>query len=150
MKYKIERVEENNYHLFEDMVFWRENGFERKPTYPSVPYAVKQELKNPNYFVYAVLVDERYVGWISLIYMPKVGKWNGHGHIYVDELWVEPNYRRQGLAKALMKKADELKTEMNAVGIRLYVNVKNPAAQRLYENCGYQEDGQDIFMEKYG
>lgn len=55
------------------------------------------------------MVDKRYVGWISLIYMPKAGKWNGHGHIYVDELWIEPSFRGQGLAKALMRKADELK-----------------------------------------
>ena len=25
-----------------------------------------------------------------MFYMAKVGKYNGHGHIYVDELWVEP------------------------------------------------------------
>lgn len=149
MEYKIEKVEERNYSLFEDMLFWRENGSERKPSGSPVTQVIKQELENPNLFVYAALVDCRYVGWISLVYMPKVGKWKGHGHIYVDELWIEPGYRRQGIAKALMQKADELKVEMNAVGIRLYVNVHNPGAQRLYENCGYKEDGQAYFMEKY-
>ena len=46
------------------------------------------------------------------------------------------------------KKADELKDELNATGIRLYVNVNNPIAQKLYEACGYVEDGRAIFMEK--
>ena len=95
--------------LFEDMVFWRENGFERKPLHRLVAEQIKKELANPNLYIYAVMVDKRYVGWISLIYMPKAGKWNGHGHIYVDELWIEPSFRGQGLAKALMRKADELK-----------------------------------------
>ena len=75
-------------------------------------------------------------------------RWNGHGHVYVDELWVEPSYRGNGFAKALLKKADELKDELNATGIRLYVNVNNPIAQKLYEACGYVEDGRAIFMEK--
>lgn len=72
----------------------------------------------------------------------------GHGHVYVDELWVEPDFRGRGLAKALMQKAEELKTELKAAGVRLYVNVNNPSAHKLYETCGYREDGQAYFMEK--
>lgn len=149
MKYKIERVNESNYRLFDDMVFRRENGTDREVSLPTVSPDVKQELKNTNFYIYAVLLEDKYVGWISLIYIPKVGRWGGHGHIYVDELWVEPSCRRQGLAKALMRKADELKTAMKASGIRLYVNVQNPEARKLYEACGYKEDGQAFFMEKY-
>ena len=109
---------------------------------------IKKELANPNLYVYAAKVDNRYVGWISLVYMPKIGKWKGHGHVYVDELWVAPPFRGLGLSKALMQKADELKEKLEATGIRLYVNVNNPTAKKLYESCGYQEDGQAHFMEK--
>ena len=80
--------------------------------------------------------------------MPKIGKWKGHGHVYVDELWVAPTFREQGLARALMEKADDLKAELEATGIRLYVNVNNLAAKKLYESCGYHEVGQAYFMEK--
>lgn len=149
MDFRIEKIDINNYSLFDDMVFWRENGFEREPTHTPVPKQMKKELANPNLFVYAVMVENRYIGWISLVYIPKVGsRWKGHGHVYIDELWVEPNYRGKGFAKALMKKADELKMELEAVGIRLYVNVNNPNAEKLYKYCGYLEDGQAYFMEK--
>jgi len=47
-----------------------------------------------------------------------------------------------------MKKADELKIELEAVGIRLYVNANNPTAKEVYNCCGYMEDGQAYFMEK--
>lgn len=148
MNYTIEKIDENNHSLFDDMVFWRENGFEREPTQEPVSEQIKKELLNPDLYVYAVKVDGRYVGWISCVYIAKVGKWKGHGHIYVDELWVEPSFRGNGFAKALLKKADELKDKFNATGIRLYVNVNNPVAQNLYETCGYVEDGRAIFMEK--
>lgn len=148
MDFIIERINEFNYNRFDDMVFWRENGFEREPSKMPPSETVKKELTIPGFYVYAVKADDRFVGWISLTYIPKIGRWGGHGHIYVDELWVQPDYRGNGFAKALMKKADELKEKHGAAGIRLYVNVKNPVAKGLYEKCGYQEDGQAYFMEK--
>ena len=148
MDFRIEKIDESNNSLFEDMIFWRENGFEREPANTPVSEVIKNELLNPNLYVYAANADGRYVGWISMIYMPKIGKWKGHGHVYVDELWVAPTFRGQGFARALMKKADELKVELEATGIRLYVNVNNLTAKKLYENCGYHEDGHAYFMEK--
>lgn len=148
MEYKVDRIDLSNYTLFDDMVFWRENGFEREPLQASVSGQIKKELVNPNLYVYAVMVNGRYIGWISLVYIPKVGRWKGQGHIYIDELWVEPSHRGRGFGKVLMKKADDLKAELEATGIRLYVNVNNPAAKKLYEHCGFLEDGQAYFMEK--
>lgn len=148
MNYTIEKIDENNHSLFDDMVFWRENGYEREPSQEPVSEQIKKELLNPDLYVYAVKVDGRYVGWISCVYIAKVGKWKGHGHIYVDELWVEPSFRGNGFAKSLLKKSDELKDKLGATGIRLYVNVNNPVAKNLYEACGYVEDGRAIFMEK--
>lgn len=146
---KIDRIGVHNYSRFDDMVFWRENGCEREPTHTPVSEQMEKQLANSNLQVYAVEVENRYVGWISLVYIPKIGsRWKGRGHVYVDELWVEPGYRGRGYAKALMAKAEELKREWDANGIRLYVNVNNPTAQKLYERCGYREDGQACFMEK--
>lgn len=147
--YQIVPVSEDNYPLFDDMLFWREHGHERPAGQGTVTETVRKELENSNLRLFAAASDGRYVGWISLVYIPKVSKWRGRGHVYVDELWVAPQYRRQGVAAALMEKADELRSQFNAVGIRLYVNVENPGARRLYESCGFREDGQAHFMEKY-
>jgi ribosomal protein S18 acetylase RimI-like enzyme len=67
--------------------------------------------------------------------MRKIGRLNGLGHIYVDELWVEPIYRKQGIAGKLMKKADELLNTTASAGVRLYVNTENLSAKGLYEKC---------------
>ena len=148
MRFEIERINEENYSRFDDMVFWRENGYERKHVQMAVSEQIKKELSNPNLHIYAVNADDRYVGWISLVYIPKVGRWKGRGHVYVDELWVAPDYRRQNLGKELMKKADELVAASGAAGARLYVNTENRGAIALYEQCGYQENCKTFFMEK--
>ena len=148
MDYIIERIDTTNYCRFDDMVFRREKGYDRTPSCTPISDNIKNELANPNLYIYAIEVENRYVGWISLIYIPKVGKWNGNGHVYVDELWIDPEYRCKGLGKALMAKTDELKTELKAAGIRLYVSVDNPSALNLYKHCGFEESGQTYFMEK--
>ncbi|WP_055668722.1 GNAT family N-acetyltransferase [Desnuesiella massiliensis] len=153
-EYKITKVDSQNYSMFDDMVFWRINRRER--TYAEKLEAANNNfndiylaLENPNLYVYAALDKDKFVGWISIIYMPKVGRLNGLGHVYVDELWVEPTYRKQGIASKLMKKADELLNTTASAGIRLYVNSENPKAKMLYEKCGFSESGIAYFMEKH-
>lgn len=143
------RIDKDNYHLFDDMIYWRVNGQERSDEYaPSISKEIKEELDNQNLYIYAVTIVEKMVGWISLIYMPKVGKFKGRGHIYVDELWVEPSRRGRGLGMVLMNKAEDLCTELDCTGIRLYVSRDNDSAIGLYKECGYDITGDTYFMEK--
>ena len=146
MNFTIERITENNFSAFADMTYWRKNGQERKGDTPPGDM-VKKHLADKNFRVYAAKADGRFVGWIALVFMPKIS-WTDTGFVYVDELWVQDDYRRQGIATALMKKADEMKKEFSAVGVRLYVNVNNPGAKDLYEKCGYTCQGTAEFMEK--
>lgn len=144
----IDQITAQNYAKFDDMVYWRLHGVQRAPSAAQPGPAVVRELQNPNLHLYALGVGGIYVGWISLVYIPKVGRFGGHGHIYVDELWVQPAHRGKGYAKRLMQKADALCQALSAAGVRLYVNVQNPSAHRLYEACGFSESGTAVFMEK--
>lgn len=128
---EIIRVCEENYSKFEDMINWRVTGCQREPLSEKCSADIARELENPNLYVYAALYDAIFVGWIALVYLPKLGKYDGHGHVYVDELWVAPSFRRRGYAAALLRKADDLMDTLSAVGVRLYVNTGNPDAQRL-------------------
>ncbi|MBZ9689697.1 GNAT family N-acetyltransferase [Clostridium estertheticum] len=152
-EYKIIKIDNQNYPMFDDMVFWRINGKQRT-------YSEKSEVANNNFsdvyvaltnsnlYVYAALDNDKFVGWISIIYMPKVGRLNGLGHLYIDELWVEPTYRKQNIANRLLEKADELLNTTESVGVRLYVNTENLSAKKLYVKCGFSESGTAYFMEK--
>lgn len=56
MNYYIERIDSDNYHKFEDMVYWRMNGIERLPVSGPISQEVKKELSNPNLYVYAACI----------------------------------------------------------------------------------------------
>ena len=42
----IERITEDNYTLFEDMIYWRQNGMERAPSREPVSEQVQKELRD--------------------------------------------------------------------------------------------------------
>jgi len=140
---KIVVVTPENYRCFADMLFWRRTGRERIPAAADVP----PELHNENLWVYAAEEDDRFVGWISLVRIPKVSGWSC-GHLYVDELWVAEPYRRRGIARALLDEAERLCRNLCLSGLRLYVNIENPGAQALYKFCGFVPAGTAEFMEK--
>ena len=94
------------------------------------------------------MAQGRMVGWISLVFMPKLSRWQGAGALYVDELYVEPAFRRQGIARALMVWAERRAKTLGTACLRLYVNLENPAAKALYASMGYLERGSADFMEK--
>ncbi|KAB3531544.1 GNAT family N-acetyltransferase [Alkaliphilus serpentinus] len=148
---KIERVTKDNYHMFDDMVFWRINGVERrkeekeKSRTIDFSYAYSQ-LQHQGFYAYAALVEGRYVGWITLMFTPKLGKWST-GVLYVDEVWTSPEYRRRGIAFSLMEKIKDVQKETGAKRIRLYTD--NFPAVELYKKCGFKISAEEVvFMER--
>lgn len=145
----IERITKSNYHMFDDMVYWRTNGFERtedeKDKNKDITFEdAFSELDHQGFYVFAALYEGRFVGWIMLIYIPKIGKWN-RGIIFVEELWTVPEFRRRGIAMKLMDKAYEVQNETGAIKVRLYTD--NMPAQKLYEKCGLRVTNKAVFME---
>ncbi|MTI66340.1 MAG: GNAT family N-acetyltransferase [Firmicutes bacterium] len=146
----IERINKKNYHKFNDMVYWRINGVEKsakekEENKKTIFKEVYKELEHEGFYVYAAKYNEKFIGWISLMYIPKIGKWH-KGVIYVDELWTAPNFRRKGVGYKLMNKAKELEEELGAVTTRLYTD--NIIAQKLYEKCGLEITNDAVFMER--
>lgn len=143
---EIVKINEVNYPLFDDMVYWRVTGEERKQgaNVKTDFSEAKEQLQQEGFSAYAALVEGRFVAWITFIHIPKIGKWH-RGIIYIDELWTAPQLRRKGIAYALMEKAFEAQKETNAVKVRLYTD--NEPAQRLYEKLGLKVTNRAVFME---
>jgi len=62
----------------------------------------------------------------------------------LSDLYVAEPARRRGIAKALIRRAQELALETHAEGLTLETAVSNTAAQRLYEQLGWRRD-EDFF-----
>ena len=147
MKFAVEKINSDNYQLFCEMIC-RRSSKSCTDNESQLTEAVKKVMSDENFAVYAAKTDGKFVGWISMMNIPKISRFKGYGYIYVDELWTEEEYRCNGIATALLKKADEMKEQLGAIGVRLYVNTQNPAAARLYRKCGFTGDDTAIFMEK--
>ncbi|MSU00338.1 GNAT family N-acetyltransferase [Tissierella pigra] len=145
----IEPITKSNYHMFDDTVYWRTKEAERTEEEKNRNKDVNFEeafsqLEHQGFYIFGALYEGRFVGWIMLIYIPKVGKWN-RGIIFVEELWTAPKFRRKGIAIRLMEKAYEIQKETGATKVRLYTD--NIPAQKLYEKCGLKVTGEAVFME---
>ena len=58
----------------------------------------------------------------------------------LNDLYVAPDARGSGVARALMLRARRLAEETDAVGLELATAQTNVAAQRLYESLGWRRD----------
>jgi ribosomal protein S18 acetylase RimI-like enzyme len=152
INFTIKQITKKNYHMFADMVDWRMNGVEltkeekeanKKKTFTEE----YKELEHPGFYSYAALYDGRFIGWISLMYTPKIGgaRWK-KGVIYVDELWTAPEFRGRGVATKLFQKAYDCQKETGAVEVRLYVGTDNVMAQELYKKCGMKAMWNALYM----
>ena len=77
--FDIERVDEANYEMFDDMAFLRAHGFRREQAPAPLSGRMREALADPDFRLYAARAEGRFVGWIALMYMPKLGKWQGRG-----------------------------------------------------------------------
>lgn len=62
--------------------------------------------------------------------------WRDGEFWWLQSVFVRPEFRRQGVLKALYARVLELAEESNVCGIRLYVERENAAAIAAYENFG--------------
>jgi ribosomal protein S18 acetylase RimI-like enzyme len=79
--------------------------------------------------------DGRIVGNTSLIPFRDHGK-----RVYlIANVATHPDYRRQGIGRALTERAMKQAYTKNAAAVWLHVREDNPGAIKLYEGLGYQE-----------
>lgn len=146
---KIVKVNTKNYNLYCDMLYRRvkrrdRNLEEMLETKKYHSTRIEEELKNKNFHVFAVEYNSKFIGYIHIVYIPKIGKWN-KGLLQIDELYVDKEFRNLGVGTELIKKAFEIKDKLGLEKIRLYT--ENPIAQHVYEKCGFKIINNCVFME---
>lgn len=68
---------------------------------------------------------------------------------WIQSVYVRPEFRRRGVFKALFEHiADQARRDPSVIGIRLYVEQENVAAQQTYQRLGMERTGYFV-LEKY-
>jgi len=63
----------------------------------------------------------------------------------LHDLYVEEEYRKQGIAKMLINKCKELAMEDNPIGVVIESRISNQSAQHLFDSVGFVKEGEHYF-----
>lgn len=73
--------------------------------------------------------------------------WRNGDFWWIQSVFVHPDFRREGVYRALHGRARELAADAGVVGIRLYVERDNDRAQQAYRTLGMKECAYLMFEE---
>ena len=100
-------------------------------------------------------VDERPLGhvlvkWPSWPERPWAVEWQArYGCCFIEDLWVSPGSRNQGIGKALMVAAEShcLDRDHSSVGLHVGLEEGYEAATHIYNSSGYRDPGHGMFIQ---
>jgi ribosomal protein S18 acetylase RimI-like enzyme len=94
-------------------------------------------LDTDSFWIFTSEAEGRYVGYAAAARIPKADA--RIGFLYIDELYVLSDYRRQGHATRLLEMAVTHARTLGLGGVRLLVEPESAAARQLYEKLGLVE-----------
>ena len=95
--------------------------------------SLEEELSNDTAYFFTALDGEKVIGYIGLYIVCE--------SCFVSNIAVFPEYRRKGVATALIERACECAKEHGTDFISLEVRPSNVSALALYEKLGFEEMG---------
>ena len=76
--------------------------------------------------------------------------WNNAQYWWIQNVYVVPAERRQGIYKALHHHVKNLAERAGASGLQLYVDAQNAAAQAVYKSLNMEQSHYLIFEQREG
>jgi ribosomal protein S18 acetylase RimI-like enzyme len=118
------------------------------------PEALKNSLKQMNEDIewltgfVAVNQNQELVGYIT--YYPAYHTWTGKA-LHLDDLYLKPNYRGQGLGTVLIQKVIEIAKEQKCYKVKWQVSRWNEPAKAFYKSLGAEisnvEESCDLILK---
>jgi ribosomal protein S18 acetylase RimI-like enzyme len=90
---------------------------------------------------------ERIVGFVIGTVEREIPIYRLKEYGFLHDLWVEPEYRHEGVARQMVMLAVEKFKEIGVEQVRLDTAAKNEAARRLFEACGFRESVREMLIE---
>lgn len=96
--------------------------------------------------VYFIQREDKTIGYIVLV--PFWANEYGGNIVSIDELFVIPDYRNQGIGTQVIEHIQQ-KRYWNAVGLYLVTSPDNHRAQQLYQKLGFKHYEDKAFIYEY-
>jgi ribosomal protein S18 acetylase RimI-like enzyme len=103
---------------------------------------LQERFHNGDSIIFVVSDNKHMVGFTQLY--PSFSSVSMKRIWILNDLFVGESYRKKGVAKSLIRAAENFAQQTGAVRIILATQVSNVAAQSLYESLGYVKD-QDFY-----
>ncbi|WP_049979777.1 GNAT family N-acetyltransferase [Halolamina rubra] len=97
----------------------------------------RERVRGDDTFDRVAVVDDELVGYVAGDHRPAPPVVRHGDTAHVNELFVRPAYRRQGIADALLADAEAWAEQRDCVYVTLHVHRENESARALYEQRGY-------------
>ena len=107
--------------------------------YPSEELDAAAYIANPDRVIYLAYQEDQIAGQVRLSRY-----WNRYA--YIEDIVVDPPFRRQGVGRALIEQAIAWAKASGCPGIMLETQNINTAACRLYARCGLYLGGFDTCL----
>lgn len=104
----------------------------------------------------AMLDESKGIYWVakyegrtigSLMLTREWSDWNNEWYWWIQSVYVIPEFRRQGVYKAMYQKVKDAAKDNNISQIRLYVDKTNHSAQSVYQRLGMHESHYLMYEE---
>lgn len=115
------------------------DGYGKKPPQPEIRRYLQQRLEQDKALIYVGYNNNRPVGFMVLT--PKMTSIEMKPMFVLQNLYVAPQARQNGIGAALVKKAQLIARDTGAWGLELKTSPNNTLARKLYEQSGFREDG---------
>jgi ribosomal protein S18 acetylase RimI-like enzyme len=84
----------------------------------------------------------------SLMLTREWSDWNNQWYWWIQSVYVMPEYRNQGIYRAMYTTLKDMARESGVSQIRLYADKSNVSAQHVYKRLGMHESHYLMFEEK--
>ena len=105
---------------------------------------LQSRIKNEESIIYIAEEDQKLVGFTQLF--PSFSSTRLTRMWILNDLYVDPNYRGQGISKQLIEKAKDLCRATDACGLMLETEANNTIGNNLYIRTGFELEKNNFYF----
>lgn len=118
-------------------------GYEKPSDLPGATNYLADRLKNEESVIFLAVEQDEVVGFAQLY--PTFSSIALKKYWSFNDLYVDPKFRKQGIAKQLIDRTKQMAKETDSMGIIIETRITSHSASFLYDSVGFQKDGEHLY-----